>query len=266
MGPTWLDSDWDYRLPITILCQGESASTAVRVEVDLSQLADLDHLWTVLNLHGTPGNDIRVTLSDGRTLAVYDLQSFNATTRTGTLRFDYTTPNTTSAVGCGWLYFGNTAASAGAGTTVNTTAVTGKIAQEDPAGYPVLGAYAQETRSSETRELLPKTPGETIFVGYEIPDLTPRCEPSAKFKGYEGIDYVKQDVWDNESTPAIQESMKDLDEVRFVQCEGGPLVVRVAVLAGTVDKDYGSLLTVETTLGRTLQRRIGVAVRTTTET
>lgn len=257
---------WSDRISFVVDTSSTAGSTAVRAEIDLSDYADFDWLWDLLDLHGTPGSDIRITAADGRTL-VDQLQAttaINTTTRVGVLRFDFTTlaPNVMHVF---HLYLGNASASSAWGTVVNVTAVDAYFMQDAKGGgYPVVSVSGQDAKSGETREVVSKHPSDDAFVGFTVDDLVRRCTLSAGLDLYEEIEQISLEVLDVDTD---QPGLYSLGDVRVGTCPrspGSPLI-RVKVVAGTDGTDYGIEPSITTTLGRILVRRVGLSVRQTVE-
>lgn len=257
---------WSDRISFILDTSAIAGAAAVLVSLDLSKYQDFDWLWDLIEGHVSAGDDLRITTADGGSLVSQAevTTAINTTTRTGVIKFDFTTVDANVMHVC-HLYLGNASASAAWGTVVNSTAVTAYLLQDATGGgYPVTPIAGQVPKSGATRELIAKHPNAEPFLGFTIDDLQPRCEPSAGLLIYEEVSHLDFDV---QLVDVSQASMFDLDSLRLGTCPqsiASPLV-RVTIKGGTDGSDYGVEVIVTTTLGRVLVRRVGVSVRQTLE-
>ena len=117
---SWYSSNWSHRQAIVI----DNLTGAGTIDVTASLPADFDPFWDNVLVSG---NDIRVTLADGKTLATYDVDAFNAVNRAGIIEVDNLTATSSDAMLVLWLYWGNPAASSATTTFTPSAPKTGYI-------------------------------------------------------------------------------------------------------------------------------------------
>ena len=115
---------WSYRAAITV---DVGSNTGAR-DVSISIPATWDYFWETVR---SAGQDVRITAADGVTLIPFDIDTFSATNRTGTIEIDnYTVPGTGSRVYLLWIYWGQASCS---------TAITPLSISGADTGYIELG-------------------------------------------------------------------------------------------------------------------------------
>ena len=134
---SWFNANWGYRQAIVV----DNLGGASTIDVTATIPADFDPFWQNVLANGF---DIRVTLADGKTLATFDVDSFNQTNRTGTIEIDNASAADSDAMLVFWLYWGNAAAANAATTFTPSSAKTGHIVPNCmPAGFLVTAAAAR---------------------------------------------------------------------------------------------------------------------------
>jgi hypothetical protein len=135
----WYDDAYAYRVPIVVDDRTGTGSRDVTVTVPPT----LAEFWSGIQ---ADGDDIRVTLDDGVTLVTYQWASFTYASRTGVIEVDgATAPQAAMCVL--WLYFGNAAATSGAGSFTASSARTGHITATVPGpSVPILQGLASGPR------------------------------------------------------------------------------------------------------------------------
>jgi len=245
---SWLDSAWTYRQAIVV----DNTSGSATIDVTATIPSDFDPFWdNVL----ASGFDIRITLADGKTLATYDVDSFNKVNRTCTLEVDNLAAASTDAMLVLWLYWGNALAGDGATTFTPSGAKTGYIVPDCmPAGY-VVAAGAARPGDLRPSSRIQKTVEEELHVWFDLrPLLARRNTPFAGSPLCEEIEFLQLDV---KAGGVSQAPMFDEDETRVIT----PGLVRTSVKAGNDTSDYTITLTVKTTEGKILNPRALLLVR-----
>ncbi len=110
----WIDSNWDYRVPIQIAPSKVGSTTAVTnfpVYVDLKGFPN--NFWSNVR---SDGADIRVVESDETTETAFELVSFSVASTTGEMHFLADGPLSTTSTSTFYIYYGNATATAYAAT------------------------------------------------------------------------------------------------------------------------------------------------------
>jgi hypothetical protein len=210
-----------------------AAAGGAAADVSIAIPKDLDHIWDNIQ---ADGDDFRVVLSDGKTKATYQLEAgYNAATRTATIGVDNVTMSPDDSILCLWLYYGNSTATAGAGSFTLTSAKTGVIQVEGPGVPRIIAARARPGATKPNQELA-KTTDETLFVWQRIDGMVSRrARASAAKAGRECIVYASYTV---ETGGSAQASMVDNDTIRFLETPDGAFWCRMTVKAGADSTNY----------------------------
>jgi len=215
---------WAYREAIVIDCTAGGGT----IDATCTVPKDWDLFW--LNVKAA-GADIRVTDADGFTLLTYDLNGFNASTRTLIIEIDgYVSPSTTSMVVV-WLYWGNSSAADASTVFAPAASKTGTI---NPSGPPKPIWKTAPERPGEVRakQQVSKAAAEVLFVTFDFADeMIKRVSPLADSYLLEEIDYFAVTI---EQAGANQAAMVDLPSQRLVH----PYYVIGAIKSGTDANDY----------------------------
>jgi hypothetical protein len=135
----WYDDAYARRVPIVVDDRAGSGSRDVTAAVP----STLSELWDTIQ---ADGDDIRVTLDDGVTPVTYQWSGFSYANRTGSVQVDNATAPQ-AAMNVLWLYFGNAAATSGAGSFTASSARTGHIVATVPGpSVPILQGLAAGQR------------------------------------------------------------------------------------------------------------------------
>lgn len=251
---SWYDAAWKYRIPIAM---DNTAGATANIDLSMSIPADFDAFWDNVQ---SDGDDIRITGADGRTLATYDVESFNATTKTGTLEVDNYACQASTMQQL-WLYWGNSSATNAESSVTPSSAVSGYICQETPTGFVVV-VQPERQGATQPRNRFQKGSNEQITIWFDFRGmLHQRQKPNEGSVLLEEIDYVS--LVQVETGGAAQAAMVDATKTRFVDGFVGMLVK-----AGSSGTNYTAICRVVTTGGsiaRTLEGRAYFAVRNVTE-
>jgi hypothetical protein len=246
---------WSYRAAITV---DVGSNTGAR-DVSISIPATWDYFWETVR---SAGQDVRITAADGVTLIPFDIDTFSATNRTGTIEIDgYTVPGTGARVYLLWIYWGQAACS----TAITPLSISGADTGYIELGRPstrLVSNPIQRPGDTVARERTSKGTAESVFVWLDSgPLLGPRREPYAESVNYEAVSYATVDVQTGGSTVG---GMASVPSVRFVEYRDS-VWIRQTVSAGVDDTDYTALWTITTTLGQVLTGRSVVQVRNVSE-
>ena len=245
---SWFDSDWTHRAAIV----ADNLSGAATIDITAVLPSDFDPLWDNIQ---ADGDDFRVTLADGVTLATYDLDAFNYASKQATIEIDNLSAGSTDAMIVAWLYWGNPAASSGVTPFVPSSAKTGYLVADCmPAGHLVTVAA---TRPGDTKPAtrIQKTTSEELHIWWDLRAVLSRR--AANFAGSplcEEVDYLQFTV---ERAAATEATLFTESETRLL----GSGLVRTTIKAGQDGNDYTLILTVRTTAGKTLNPRAMLLVR-----
>ena len=248
---SWYDSGYRGRAPVAVYNAGASGS----YDASISVPAGWDAFWTLIQ---SDGDDVRVTTSNGVTLATYQWSGFVYSTRSGSIELD-----NVSLIAGGttlfYLYFRNASAAAGSGSFVAASPKTGTIVPYNPAGGR-LARYEQERPGAAVpRTEWTKNAAESFIGWFDFSPALVRARQGAR--QHDQYDEIASITYDVQTGGASQASMFDASSV-LVMDRG---LVGVLVKAGTTNTNYTVICTVTTTLGYIYQARAKLRVRTVAE-
>ena len=245
---------FSHRYPVAVDNIG-GGSGAIDITCDLAQFGDA--FWSNVQ---SAGQDVRAIDADGSTLLAYDLLSFNATTRTGSIRIDgYTAPGEGTLLL--WLYWGNATVSTAAVSVTISAAKTGSVYLGLPSENEI-DALPERIGASKSRRKVTKTSAEQIAIWWEVRgilEIGRFAENDSRL--YEEAEYARFGVEDggSEVSAAMDEAL-----TRFVEA-GDRFWIRTIAKAGADGTDYSLRLILGTTGDRILDRRAVLSVKDTTE-
>jgi hypothetical protein len=248
MGGAWYDTNWEHRLLLTIDNVGGTAG-AIDLTFDLSLLAAFDHFWDNIQ---ADGDDIRMVDPDGYTLLTYDVESFNATTRTGTIEVDnYDAP--AEGICAIYLYYGYSSAADATTTVTPSGALTIKHEPACP-GFPLITAAPLEPGSTNPPTEISKTSLETLHVWWDVTAiLEVGCYEFNGTQGVENVDYLQFSLEQGGTTAST--AFWDETANRFVETPEGRTYLKTIVKSSTDANNYTLAALMGTTLGRVLDFR-----------
>lgn len=242
---------WSHRAPIAVDNSGGSATSQY---VTVVVASDMEEFWA--NVNQTDGRDVRVTDATGSTVIAYELSGFSYANRTLTINIGpYTAP--AGAVYQLWLYWGSSTATSGSVTVTTSTPKTGYIELGKPTelSMQVRPENAGETRP---RNAMAKPSTDTDWIWWDLRYILQQyLAPVANFIRLEEVSYISYVVNAGDTS---QSGMIDATKTRYI--DGW---VRTLVKAGTSGTDYTAVLTITTSLGRTITARSWLKVRDVTE-
>lgn len=207
--------------------------------------------WAFCNQ--TDGRDIRVTSADGITLVTYDLESFNATTRTLTIELDDVTV-TANRNQVFWVYYGSDDAADAQSSVAPSSALTGYLL----AGNPVTRRFAySEEAEGTTRPTtrFQKRSAEQLWIACDFgAALIPALGTYNGKADFEELGSVLVQV---ELSGSAQAAMVDGARNRGV----GKGMILAWVQAGSSGQTYTVVIRATTTLGRVLEARCLLTVQ-----
>jgi hypothetical protein len=252
-------SSWLYRRAITLVHHTGGAAT---IDVSASIPATDDEFWGNVQ---SAGQDVRVTGPDGITLLTFDLDSFNATTRTGTIEIDNYSVPATNKISKAWLYYGNSGASSGLTTFGPVSAYNGYLELGESVGRAVRAHPEGSGRTIPAIDIV-KTSNEAFFVDFDFEHLLENA--ATPYNGrpeWEEIAYL--DALEVLQNSIDQAGLYTTGSHRFV----GRGRVRCWIKAGTTANDYTISCRVatkrpdDTSIARILEGRARLRVRNTSE-
>ena len=248
----WLRASdiWSHRAPIAVNNSGGSASSQY---ITVSVPADMEEFWAHVNQ--TDGRDVRVTDATGSLVLSYELSGFSYASRTLTINIGpYTAP--AGAVYQLWLYWGSSATS-GSVTVTTSTPKTGYIELGKPTELR-MAVVPEREGDTRPRTVLAKPSTDTDWIWWDLRQILQHyLAPVANFLRLEEVSYISYVV---NAGDAAQTGMVDATATRYI--DGW---VRTLVKAGTSGDDYTVILTVTTSLGRTITARCWLKVRDVAE-
>jgi hypothetical protein len=242
------------RVPITVNMSGSGTGT---VDVEAVIPSAWDSFWDAID---ASANEMRVTLSDGVTMAAYAVTGFSKTNRTGTIQVDGVSL-TGSSMCLLWLYYSAVGTvSSGAVAVVIASAKTGTI--EVGRKSRILTMIPEDAGASTPRLSVSKGTVDELDLVVDVAQLLAlRDEPHQGRRIYEEIDRITMDVVD--SGGASVATMYDLSKARFVGSDSAAMV-QVRIKAGTDATDYTAVITIVssgTGNANTIVCRFGIQVR-----
>lgn len=262
---SWYNDSWSFRAPIAVYNSGATGAKDITAALP----AQWDHIFA--NSLAS-GNDIRVTLADGVTLATYDLNGFNATTKAGTIEVQAATCTGTTAYTIGgttlfWLYYGNAAATDARTNFVPAGALTGIVSNDIPPRQWVAHAAMERAGGHRPSQEFAKKSYEEVDLYFLVsPYLQTRGQTSAgRLRLEEVASATPIGVVSEADTAAIY----DASMTRFVEAPDGRFYVVIRVKAGTgstpTDYTVGAKMITTATNARKLQARALLRVADTNE-
>lgn len=267
----WLSSNFRKRLPITVI----NTSGGATIDFNCTLEKDLDQFWELID---NDGEELRITLADGITLATYAVDdgsggAFDATNKLGRIRVDgVATGSTANEALLFWLYYDTeTTEGDGAGSVTITSAETGYIERGAPA-WAIVTVRRPRTDTDRPPAIFHKDSTETYHVWLDLTEaLERRSLPFANRYVYEEVRRVTYRVVNNASSE--QAAMVDRAGVRFVEAideqnaRRKRFYVRLPLTGGADDTNYtlqASIMTVippSNTTHRTIRTGAGIKVR-----
>lgn len=249
---SWYHQDWTQRAPILI----DNFNGASQIDATVALPADFPRFWENVDAANS-GADIRVTLADGRTLATFDVDGFNSSTKTALIEIDNLAATSTDAGLILWLYWGATGKSSATTTFAPAQgAKTGHVSVAVPgSGTQRMVKCAPEAPGAQTpRTEVHKTSNDTIHLWWDLTGvLGTRAIPEEGRRSLDEVDNVSYTVFE-QSTPVP--GMITESETRMV----GAGFVRTTIKAGSNGTNYLARLLVTLTSGRVLDFRCTIRV------
>jgi hypothetical protein len=248
---SWYDADWAHRAPILI----DNFGGAGQIDVAAAVPADFPRFWENVDAANN-GDDIRVTLADGQTLATFDVNSFNSTTKTATIEIDNMTATSSDAGLVAWLYWGATGKSSAATTFTPSSAKTGYISVTVPGSgtQRMIRCAPEAPGATRPRAEIHKTSNDTIHLWWDLTGvLGRRGVPEQGRRLLEEVQHVSYDVF---SQSSAQASMITESDTRMA----GAGFIRTTIKAGSNGTNYLARLLVTLTSGRVLDFRATIRV------
>jgi len=239
---------FSYRLPITI--DNSGAAATVDSSFDLSTLKLDDHFWgNVLS----SGYDLVPTLADGDTLIAFELVSFNATTRTGTLELDAIALQATAGMYVIWLYYGNPSATNLSSAFVPAGPVAAYADRAVP-GPEVIRFRPESAGALNPRNRIVKAASEERFVFFDVTDYLAlrQVETSGTRRAFEEVFGA---VFDVQVGGASQAAMFSATAQRFIY-HRGRTYIRAKFQAGTSGTEYVVIMKLWTRVGASANHQI----------
>jgi len=137
---------------------------------------------------------VRVCPSDGKTLAVFDLEGFNVTTRVCTLEIQNITPPAAGILTF-WLYWGHSTCATGkTAFAIGASPYTGYVNLAAPRS-PIVVAGPERPGETKARQAVAKRSDEVQTIWFDFTHiLRDRAEPYGGHLEYEEINYATVDV------------------------------------------------------------------------
>lgn len=245
---SWRSTGDLYRMPITVDHTGAAAGA---FDATYALPTALANFWDTVQ---STGNDIRVTRGDGITsVTKFDLDSFNTTTKSGTLEISDTAAAQSSLLY--WIYWGDTSLSSGVTSFVPAGPKSAYI--DNGTTIPTFTVdVPQQERLGQTDPIaqFAKDPDATVNLWFRFGQVMQRREvPVNGSYEFESLTYA--------SVSAAAGLTATATATRFEVAAVGGLAVRVRLSGGTTANDYIVTVTAGTSEGRVLTARAKIQVR-----
>ena len=238
----WLDGGWGKRVAITV----DVASAAGTYDAQGAIPKDWDEFWD--NVDAT-GDEVRVTLADGYTLATYDIASFNKTTRAATIQVDSLTLGSAEGIVLLWLYFDNSGATDASSAVTITSAQSLYIELAQPRTQRTLAPRPEASGAAKAALNQAKEDDVTTYLWWDVSAwLHDKRVMDNGSRRNEELDYCKFEV---EAAGTPVGTMVDATKNRFAEVSGVMYVVTL-VKAGTAGTVYLAKLTFTTSTPNSL--------------
>lgn len=244
---SWLDDNWRKRAAISV----HNAAGAGTADVTITIPTDWDEFWSAID---SSGNELRVTLSDGVTGVVYDVDAtgggaFSKASRDGRIRIDAVTlRSTVLTTGLLWLYYDSeTAAGDGSAAVVIAAPLTGYIELGRPVDRRVV-LQPQPPGLTRPQAILSKESAETQHFWIDFgPSLQVYRTPYNARLCYEEPEALLLGAVDDAGAAVV--GLPDAAATRWVEVVRGRerrMFARVSITAGTSSDRYTVIVLVTT--------------------
>ena len=243
---TWYDSNWSYRIPVTIDSTKVSADlTDFPVYVDLSDLS-ADFFSNVK----TDGSDIRVTKDDGTTEVPREVVAIDTGSSTGELHFKADGTLSSSTDTDFYIYYGNASA-----TEPAVTATYGRNnVWTDYDGVYHLQGNATNSAGTSYSELMDGTSSSSgkIYGAYDFDGTSD--ELITNYTGFSGTSTFGLSMWFNKGSgggtspmlAGVSSTLGSTYEIFYLMLANSKTNVQVAIKAGS--SSYTDITTNTTTI------------------
>ena len=253
---SWYHKDWKYRAPIMI----NNHSGAGQIDVTATVPGDWPLFWENVDASNS-GADVRVTLADGNTLATFDLESFNSTTKTCTVEINDMAVNNTDGAVVAWIYFGATGKSSAETSFSVSSAKTGfiEIGRPGSGSQRMITCRPERPGTAVASIDVHKHSAEILHLWWDLTGvISTRFIPNEGRRLLDEVESVNYQVTFGGSEP--QSAMIDTTQIRMVD----PAYVRTTIKAGNSGSNYLAILTVNLTSGRKLDFRCRIVIKDVT--
>lgn len=243
----WFDRNFSRRFPVAI---DGSATVAGSVDATIALTGLAAEFWATIQ---ADGDDVRVCDAAGTTGIDYDLESFNDSAKTVTIKLDNLTHHTTNTITVVWIYFGDADADNLEDGITTSSPLTGYTLFTGPGAEPVydLGSPVGATTPTQRRQ---KRSTESLFLWFRVGPFGelayPYEESGLPPEGPQSLSV---------SAPLAVTALTSA--IRLFQAANGEIFARVTVSGGVSANDYDIVLTVITTEGRTLNGVVRLTVQ-----
>ena len=251
---SWYDSAWNRRQAVAV--DNTSGGTGIDISIELP--GAWSSFWDAV---AADGDDIRITKGDGTTLLAYALDSWNSTTRVGTIQVDNydAVPNAgQDATVTVFVYWDNATAAAGASVITFSSAKTGTVHLAAPRSghYPIIKCRPQPQDQDITPTVISKQSTETIRAWWDLRDMMAilpiNSQGSNRLEEIEYFTFNVVTAIDEDAAAALFDETKN-----YLR---DPHMISTLLKAGGDDSNYLMTLTVYTTEGRVLDFRATLKV------
>lgn len=251
---SWFDSDWKRRAAITV----NNHSGANTIDIDVSVPSD-HPIWGEIQ---ADGDDVRVCLADGVTLASYKLHSnFDYPTKVTNIHINDVTVNSADAAVVLWLYWSNDSAADAASAFSIASEKDGYLELGVPGtgSHPVIPCRAEDPSATVPRYQIGKQAAEDLHLWFNLSGVLNRR--GTRYEGSQLLEEIDFFTYTQSTGGSAVNSTIDTAEHRLVH----PHYIRVTSKAGASGTNYIGSLTVTTTSGRIINCLVGVIVQNAAE-
>ena len=251
---SWFDSSWKRRAAITV----NNHSGANTIDIEVSVPSTYAQFWDEIQ---ADGDDVRVTLADGVTLATYKIDSFNYSNKVVNVHVDNVAASSADAAVVLWLYWNNASAASAVSTFTTSSAKTGYLEMGVPGtgSHPVIPCRGESPGATVPRYQVGKQAAEDLHLWFNLSGVLNKR--GARFQGSQLLEEIDYFTYTQSTGGGAVNATIDTAEHRLVH----PHFVRVTSKAGASGTNYVGKLTVATTEGRLINCLVGVLVQDAAE-
>lgn len=251
---SWYSANYKRRAALSV---DNTTGGATSINVTCTIPTDWDDFWQHIR---STGEDIKVTLNDGVTLATFAKPTFTFSTRSLVIVVDGVAV-TADKVNTLWLYWDYSAeTSAGTGAATGTSAKNAYVELSQPTPPNIIVCRPVPPSDTRAAAVIAKSAAEVTHIWWDLAAMLE--QRPGTYAGQRLREEIAAVGWVVYASTTPQAGMVTANKTTIV---GAGSVVKTLIQAGTSGTNYTGRLTVTTSLGRVLEFSCEVRVRTPTE-